>query len=86
MTDLAELVPASEKVWVSYYNRDTLLFFLTGPLKMTSSMTAHNEAFTLYAVVNDGKKAKKLGSGGNPRALEEKYKVVEAMQAFAKAS
>lgn len=86
MTDLAELVPTGEKVWVSYYNHDILLFFLTGPLNMTSSMTAHNEAFTLYAVVNDGNKAKKLGSGSNPRALEEKYNVVETMQALAKAS
>ena len=86
MTDLANLVPSGEKVWMSYYNRDTLLYFLTGPSKMTSTMTAMNEAFTLYAVVSDGKKAKKLGSGGNPKALEEKYKVVEAMKAFAKAS
>ena len=86
MTDLAELVPTGERVWVSYYNNDILLFFLTGPLNMTSSMTSHNEAFTLYAVVNDGNKAKKLGSGGNPRALEEKYNVVETMQALAKAS
>ena len=86
MTDLAELVPTGEKVWVSYYNHDVLLFFLTGPLNMTSSMTAHNEAFTLYAVVNDGIKAKKLGTGGNPKELEEKYNVVETMQALAKAS
>lgn len=86
MTDITNLVPSGEKVWMSYHNRDTLLFFLTGPSKMTSTMAAMNEAFTLYAVVSDGKKAKKLGSGGNPKALEEKYKVAEAMQAFAKAS
>jgi len=86
MTDLNNLVPSGEKVWMSYYNRDTLLYFLTGPSKMTSSMTANSEAFTLYTVANDGKKAKKLGSGGNPRALEEKYKIVEAMRALAKAS
>ena len=86
MTELSKLVPSGEKVWMSYYNRDTLLFFLTGPAGMTSTMTAMNEAFSLYAVAGDGKKAKKLGSGGNPRALEEKHKIVEALQTLAKAS
>ena len=86
MTDFSSLVPSGEKVWMSYRNRDTVLFFLTGPAGLTSTMTAMSEGFTLYAVVNDGKKVRKLGSGGNPRALEEKYKIVEAMQSFAKAS
>ena len=86
MIDFNSLVPSGEKVWMSYRNRDTLLFFLTGPAGLTSTMTAMNEAYTLYAVVSDGKKVKKLGSGGNPRVLEEKYKIVEAMQSFAKAS
>ena len=47
MTELSKLVPSGEKVWMSYYNRDTLLFFLTGPAGMTSTMTAMNEAFSL---------------------------------------
>ena len=86
MTDLTNLMPPGEMVWVTYYNGSTLLFFLSGPVGMSSTMTAHSGAFTLYAVVNGGKKAKKLGSGGNPKELEEKFKVADAMKAVAKAS
>ena len=86
MTDLSNLMPPGETVWVTYYNRDTLLFFLSGPAGMSSTLTAQNGAFSLYAVLSGGKKARKLGSGGNPKELEEKFNVAEAIKTVAKAS
>ena len=86
-TLLNSLVPKDETVWVTYYRDDDLLFFLTGPSSLTSSMAAQSAAFTLYAVT-DGSKAKKLGKGGDPTALEKKYGVSEAIRStrIAKAS
>lgn len=78
-TLLNSLVPKDEAVWVTYYRDEDLLFFLTGPSSLTSTMTAQTSAFTLYAVT-DGSKAKKLGKGGDPTALENKYGVSEAIR------
>ena len=84
MTDLTNLCPKGEAVWVTYYNReDELLFFLTGPENMSSTLTAQTGAFTLYEVTVSAKglqKAKKLGRGGNPTELEMKYGVREKMK------
>ena len=76
MKDLRKLCPSAEDVWVSYYWKDELLFFLTGPAGQSSTLTAQKGEFTLYGVVSErgGKKTKKLGSGGNPTELEAKYK------------
>ena len=81
MTDLRKLCPSGEDVWVSYYGKDELLFFLTGPAGQSSTSTAQKGEFTLYGVVSErgGQKAKKLGSGGNPTELEAKYNVLEAI-------
>lgn len=81
MTDLKNICPAGEEVWVTYYGKDELLFFLTGPAGQSSSLTAQKGEFTLYSVISGrgGQKAKKLGSGGNPTELEAKYNVPEAM-------
>lgn len=75
-----KLCPKDEQVWVTYYKKDQLLFFLTGPAKMTSTLTAQNGKFALYSVSTDGKKAKKLGQGGNPTELEVKYGVAEKLR------
>lgn len=85
MTDLKKLCPAGEDVWVSYYRKDELLFFLTGPAGQSSTLTAQKGEFTLYSVVSgrSGQKVKKLGSGGNPTELEAKYNVPEAMSSSA---
>ena len=83
MTDLSALCPAQEQVWVTYYNRDELLYFLTGPANTSSTLTAQTGRFTLYAVTAGARgalKAKKLGSGGNPTELEMKYGVSEKMR------
>ena len=68
-------------MWVSYYGKDELLFFLTSPAGQSSSLTAQKGEFTLYGVVSErgGQKAKKLCSGGNPTELEAKYNVLEAI-------
>ena len=81
MTDLKNICPAGEEVWVTYYGKDGLLFFLTGPAGQSSSLTAQKGEFTLYSVVSGrgGQKAKKLCSGGNPTELEAKYNVLEAI-------
>ena len=88
MTDIAEICPKDEKTWLTYYNRnDELLFFLTSPEGTSSTIAAQTGAFSLYAVTYSGKgkpggaKIKKLGQSGNPKDLEEKYHVVEAMSA-----
>ena len=78
MTDLRNLVPQGEEVWVTYYEKNELLFFLTGPAGQSSTLTAQKGEFSLYAVTG-GKKLKKLGSGGNPSELEAKYKVAEVI-------
>ena len=84
MTDLSALCPKDEQVWVTYYNRrNELLFFLAAPASATSTMAAQTGAFSLYAVTTGARgaqKAKKLGQGGNPTELEEKYHVVEKMR------
>ena len=86
MTDLKSLCPTGEEVWETYYGKDGLLFFLTGPAGQSSTLNAQKGEFTLYSV-NTGargtQKASKLGSGGNPIELEAKYKVPEAMAADA---
>lgn len=86
MTDIAELCPKDEKVWMTYYNKkEELLFFLTSPANTTSTIAAQTGVFFLYAVTSTargkaaGAKAKKLGQGGNPKELEEKFHVVEKM-------
>ena len=88
MTDLRNLCPAGEEVWVSYYSKDALLYFLTGPAGMSSTLASRNSAFTLYSVTagKGGQKAKKLGSGNNPNELEAKYKIADAIKTIAHAS
>ena len=73
-------MPKGEEVWVTYYGKEDLLFFLTGPAGQSSTLTAQKGEFSLYAVTG-GKKIKKLGSGGNPSELETKFKVTEAISA-----
>ena len=84
MTNLTNLCPKGEAVWVTYYNwNDELMFFLTGPENLSSTLIAQTGAFTLYEVTLNPKglrKAKKLGRGGNPTELEEKYGVREKMK------
>ena len=78
MIELATLFPKDEQVWVTHRNKEgELLFFLTSPSRSTSTLAAQTGAFSLYAV--NGKKAKKLGQGGNPTELELKYGVREKM-------
>lgn len=86
MIDISELCPKDEKTWLTYYNKnDELLFFLTSPEGTSSTIAAQAGAFTPYAVTYSGKgktgsaKIKKLGQSSNPKDLEEKYHVVEAM-------
>ncbi len=81
MAELKKLCPAGEEVWVTYYRKDELLVFLTGPAGQSSSLTAQKGEFTLYSVISGrgGQKAKKLGSCGNPTELEPKYNVFNAM-------
>ncbi len=83
MTNLTTLCPKGEEVWVSYYKKDELLFFLTGPAGMSSTQAAQSGKFTLYSVstgARGAQKAKKLGQGGNPTELEAKYSVAEKMR------
>lgn len=83
MTDLTALCPDQEQVWVTYYNRDELLFFLTGPANVSSTLAAQTGRFTLYSVAAGARgtlKAKKLGSGGNPTELEMKHGVPDKMR------
>ena len=83
MTNLTALCPKDEEVWVTYYKKDELLFFLTGPAGMPSTLAAQSEKFTLYGVstgARGAQKAKKLGQGGNPTELEAKYSVAEKMR------
>ena len=86
MTDLRILVPKGEEVWVTYYRKDELLFFMSGPAGLSSTRTAKQGSFKLYSVAA-GKRgtltAKLLGSGGNPKELEERYKIYEAISADA---
>ena len=86
MSDISEICPKDEKIWLTYYNKnEEPLFFLTSPEGTSSTIAAQTGAFTLYAVSHSGKgkaggaKIKKLGQSGNPKDLEEKYHVVEAM-------
>ena len=86
MTDLRTLVPKGEEVWVTYYRKDELLFFLTGPAGLSSTLTAKQGSFKLYSVTAGKKGAlttKLLGSGGNPKELEERYKIYDAISAAA---
>ena len=83
MTNLTALCPKDEEIWVTYYKKDELLFFLTGPAGMSSTLTAQSGKFTLYSVspgARGAQKAKKLGQGGNPTELEAKYSVAEKMR------
>ena len=74
--------------WITYYSRDTLLFFLTGPAGMSSTLASQNSSFTLCSVTSGkgGMKAKKLGTSSNPNELEAGYKVADAIKSVAKAS
>ena len=70
-------------VWVNYYKKDELLFILTGPVDMLSTLAAQSGKFTLYGVstgARGAQKSKKLGQGGNPTELEAKYSVAEKMR------
>ena len=40
MTNLTTLCPKDEEIWVTYYKKDELLFFLTGPAGMPSTLAA----------------------------------------------
>ena len=82
--NLTALCPKDEEIWVTYYKKNELLFFLTGPAGMPSTLAAQSGKFTLYGVstgTRGAKKAKKLGQGGNPTELEAKYSVAEKMRA-----
>ncbi len=83
MYDLNTLCPKGETIRVSYCNRQyEPLFFLTSPSRSTSTLAAQTGAFTLYEVVAGTKgtlKTKKLGKGGNPTELEDRYGVKEKM-------
>ena len=82
-TNLTSIVPKGETVWVTYYGGGELLFFLTGPASATSTMAAQASAFTLYSVsygVHNVMKVKKLGNGGNPTELENRYGVSDAIK------
>ena len=82
--DISTLCPKDEKVWVTYYNKSgELLFFLTSPARLSSTIAAHDESFVMYAVIAGTKgsyKAKKLGQGGNPTELEMKYGISEKLK------
>ena len=83
MTTLTALCPKDEEIWVTYYKKNELLFFLTGPAGMSSTLAAQSRKFTLYGVstgARGAQKAKKLGQGGNPTELEVKYSVAEKMR------
>ncbi len=83
MTNLTTLCPKDEEVWVTYYKKNELLFFLTGQAGMPSTLAAQSGKFTLYGVTTGARgaqKAKKLGQGGNPTELEAKYSVAEKMR------
>ena len=74
--NLSALCPKGEEIWATYYRKNELLFFLTGPAGMSSTLTAQYGKFALYGVSTGSKgaqKAKKLGQGGNPTELEAKY-------------
>ena len=68
------------RVWTSYYSEDVeLLYVLTGPEDLSSTLAAKTEAFTLYEISTKGRgvmKAKKLGRGSNPTELEAKCGVM----------
>ena len=38
MTNLTALCPKDEEIWVTYYKKNELLFFLTGPAGMPSTL------------------------------------------------
>ena len=83
MTNLTTLCPKDEEIWVTYYKKNELLFFLTGPAGMPSTLAAQSGKFTLYSVstgARGAQKAKMLGQGGNPTELEAKYSVAEKMR------
>ena len=80
--NLTALCPKDEEVWVTYYKKNELLFFLTGPAGMPSTLAAQSGKFTLYGVstgARGAQKAKKLDQGGTPTELEAKYSVVQKM-------
>ena len=52
MTDLRTLVPKGEEVWVTYYRKDELLFFLTGPAGLSSTLTAKQGSFKMYSAIS----------------------------------
>ena len=82
MMTLSALCPKGEEIWATYYRKNELLFFLTGPAGMPSTLTAQTGKFTLYGVSTGAKgaqKAKKLGQGGNPAELEAKYGVSDKL-------
>ena len=81
--NLSALCPKDEEIWATYYRKNELLFFLTGPAGMSSTLTAQSGKFALYSVSTGAKgtqKAKKLGQGGNTTELEAKYNVAEKMK------
>ena len=54
--DLTALCPKEEKVWVTYYDKNAEpLFFLTGPVNTSSTLTAQSGRFTLYSLVSGAK-------------------------------
>ena len=56
MTELTTLCPKDEIIRVSYYNRqEEPLYFLTSPVRSTSSMSAQAGTFTLYEVISGAK-------------------------------
>ena len=81
--NLTALCPKDEEIWVAFYKKNELLFFLTGPAGMPSTLAAQSGKLTLYGVstgTRGAQKAKKLGQGGNPTELEAKYSVAEKMR------
>ena len=57
--NLTALCPKDEEIWVTYYKKNELLFFLTGPAGMPSTLAAQSGKFTLYGVSTGTRGAQK---------------------------
>lgn len=60
----------NEIVWVHYVDKD-------GVTKFVIASKPARETYNIYSVSDDGNTIKKLGTGKNPSALEEKFKCLQ---------
>ena len=60
--NLTALCPKDEEIWVAFYKKNELLFFLTGPAGMPSTLAAQSGKFTLYGVSTGTRGAQKAKS------------------------